>query len=240
MRSSSARVPNAVQRSAWEAAIVSSRRSRAMDVPHVWRISSNRRRRPNHMSGVTVTDGTPARARARRASGARDSANPGPGSERSELTSRLPAAARQRGGASPELESGHDSSRTPPRAARPARHPGDAGMSRRDVRQTDRRGGLRARLHERVRRLGGPTRHAGHGADLLRRDGRPGAEHLRRRVDSADRRRRHRFRQRAEHQAHGARLRARRLRGDHARGSGRAEALRPHGREVGRRTRRGA
>ena len=51
--------------------------------------------------------------------------------------------------------------------------------------------------------------------------------------DSADRRRRHRLRQRAEHQAHGPGVRARRLCCDHARGSDRAEAMRSHRGQVG-------
>ena len=46
------------------------------------------------------------------------------------------------------------------------------------------------------------ARHARHRPDLLRRDGRAGPQHLPGGVDPDDRRRRHRLRQRAEHQAH--------------------------------------
>jgi hypothetical protein len=74
--------------------------------------------------------------------------------------------------------------RAPARAPRPPGPPGDARVSRRDVGPPDRRGGLRAGLHERVRGVGRAARDARHRADLVRRAGRPGAEHLPRRLDS--------------------------------------------------------
>ena len=130
--------------------------------------------------------------------------------------------------------------RAPARAPRSSGPPGDARVPRRDVGASRRRGRLRAGLHERLRGVGRAPRHARHRAHLVRRAGRPGAEHLPRRVDPADRRRRHRLRQRPEREAHRGRLRARRLCRHHARGPGGAEALRSHRGQVGGAARRGA
>ena len=55
---------------------------------------------------------------------------------------------------------------------------------------------------------------------------------------AADRRRRHRLRRRGQRPPHGTRARARRRRRHPDRGSGLAQAVRPHGRQAGRRRRR--
>src|SRR3954466_2490578 len=64
------------------------------------------------------------------------------------------------------------------RAAATARHPDDAGLPRRGVGARDPGGRLRAGVHERVRRIRRPARHARRRTDLVRGAGGPGAEHL--------------------------------------------------------------
>jgi DMSO/TMAO reductase YedYZ molybdopterin-dependent catalytic subunit len=88
------------------------------------------------------------------------------------------------------IESSNDHScRSLACAPRTARHPRDGRVPRRHVRPSHRGVGLRARVHERLCRLGRPPGHARHRPHFVRRARRSGPEHLPGRFDSHDRRR---------------------------------------------------